>query len=168
MTENTAATAPVTIERTFDAPVELVWRAWTDPQHFAVWYGPNGASIPEASMDVRVGGKRLVCMQMSTPNGAMEMWFTGEYLEVDEHRRVVYSESMADKDGNVLPAADMGMPAGTPDTTEVVVELRDLGARTHMTMTHRGVPADSPGAAGWNMAFDKLALHLKDETAPTS
>ena len=167
MTDHAAA-VPVTIERTFDAPVEMVWGAWTDPQHFAAWYGPNGANIPEATMDVHVGGKRLVCMQMTTPNGSMEMWFTGEYLEVDKHHRLVYSESMADKDGNVLSAADMGMPPGTPDTTEVIVELRDLGGRTQMTMTHRGVPADSPGATGWNMAFDKLALHLKNETAPTA
>jgi hypothetical protein len=41
-------------------------------------------------------------------------------------------------------------------TTEVRVELTDLGDRTRMVLTHSGVPADSPGAAGWTMAFDKL------------
>ena len=49
---------------------------WTDPTHFAGWYGPAGASIPIANMDVRVGGKRLVCMVMETPNGTRRMWFT--------------------------------------------------------------------------------------------
>ena len=51
----------------------------------------------------------------------------------------------------------MGMPDGHPTTTEVIVELEDLGGRTRMVVTHVGVPADSPGAAGWAMALDKLA-----------
>ena len=160
MTNTDDPTDAVVIERTFDAPVDVIWRMWTDPEHFAAWYGPNGAAIPEATMDVRVGGRRLVCMQMTTPNGIMEMWFTGEYREVDELRRLVYTESMSDREGNILSPADMGMPVGFPDTTLVVVELRDLDGRTSMTMTHHGIPADSPGAAGWNMAFDKLANHI--------
>jgi hypothetical protein len=54
----------------------------------------------------------------------------------------------------------MGMPEGHPTTTEVLVELDDLGGRTRMTVTHVGVPEDSPGAAGWRMALDKLATHV--------
>src|SRR5436309_325295 len=65
----------VVIERTFDAPVEHMWQMWTDPEHFKAWYGPEGASIPIAKMDVRVGGTRLVCMEVQTPNGPMQMWF---------------------------------------------------------------------------------------------
>jgi hypothetical protein len=67
---------------------------------------------------------------------------------------------MADENGHVMSPEDMGMPAGHPTTTEVRVELEDLGGRTKMVMTHVGIPADSPGAAGWTMAFDKLAAHL--------
>jgi uncharacterized protein YndB with AHSA1/START domain len=52
-------------------------------------YGPDGAVIPVAKMDVRVGGSRLVCMEMGTPNGQMRMWFTGEYREVVENKRLV-------------------------------------------------------------------------------
>ena len=59
---------------------------WTEPEHFRSWYGPDGATIPVAKMDVRVGGTRLVCMEMQTPNGAMQMWFTGEYREVVDNR----------------------------------------------------------------------------------
>lgn len=84
------------------------------------------------------------------------MWFTGEFLEVIEHRRLVYTESMADANGNVLSAAEAGMPDGHPTTTTVTVELEDLGDHTRMVMTHKGVPAGSPSAAGWTMAFDKL------------
>lgn len=48
----------VTIERTLDAPVALVWQMWTEPDHFASWYGPTGARVSVAEMDVRVGGHR--------------------------------------------------------------------------------------------------------------
>lgn len=158
MTDN--AQNSVVIERTLEASVELVWKLWTEPEHFAAWYGPQGASIPTAEMDVRVGGTRLLCMAMETPNGPMLMWFTGKYTEVVENQRLVYNDAMADADGNVMSPADAGMPEGHPEFTEVIVELEDLGGRTKMVMTHVGVPADSPGASGWNMAFDKLEAHI--------
>ena len=160
MPDNNVSQDAVVIERSFDAPVDLIWRMWTDPEHFKAWYGPDGATIPVAKMDVRVGGTRLVSMEMQTPNGPMQMWFAGEYLEVVENERLVYTEFMSDKDGNVLSPADMGMPDGHPTTTEVRVDLEDLGGRTKMVMTHAGIPEDSPGAAGWAMAFDKLAAHV--------
>lgn len=149
------------IERTLDSPVSLVWQMWTEAEHFKAWYGPKGASIPVANMDVRVGGSRLLCMEMQTPKGAMKMWFTGEYREVVVNERLVYTESMCDADGNVISPAAMGMPAGHPETTEVIVELEDLGQRTRMIMTHVGIPADSPGAGGWGMALDKMGVYLE-------
>jgi uncharacterized protein YndB with AHSA1/START domain len=161
MTQNDGSQDAVVIERSFDAPVDVIWQMWTDPEHFKAWYGPDGATIPVAKMDVRVGGTRLVGMEMQTPNGAMQMWFTGEYLEVVDNERLVYTESMSDENGNVMSPSDMGMPEGHPTTTEVRVELEDAGGRTNMVMTHVGIPADSPGAAGWAMAFDKLAAHVE-------
>jgi uncharacterized protein YndB with AHSA1/START domain len=154
----------VRIERSFDAPVDLIWQMWTDPEHFAAWYGPDGATIPVARMDVRVGGTRLVCMEMQTPNGPMRMWFTGEYREVVEKERLVYTESMADEHGNVMTPSDMNMPEEHPTTTEVRVELEGLGGRTKMLLTHAGIPSDSPGAAGWTMALDKLAARVEAHT----
>ena len=146
----------VVIERTFDAPIELVWRMWTEAEHFQSWYGPQGASIPVANMDVQVGGKRLICMEMQTPNGPMQMWMCGEYLEISPTGRLVYTESMSDENGNIMSPAAMGMP-GHPEVTEVIVELEALGERTRMVMTHVGVPAGSPGEGGWMQAFDKMS-----------
>ncbi len=147
----------VVIERIFEAPVGLIWQLWTEPEQFQKWYGPQGMAIPVANMNVRVGGKRLICMEMQTPDRSMKMWFTGEYVEVVPNERLVYTDSMADENGNVMSPSAMGMPDGHPETTEVIVELKDLGGRTKMVMTHAGVPADSGGAGGWNQAFDKLA-----------
>ena len=164
MTQNASENA-VVIERTFDAPLDLIWQMWTEPEHFKAWYGPGGATIPVASMDVHVGGARLVCMEMQTPAGPRQMWFTGEYREVVKNKRLVYTESMSDENGNVISPSELGMPDGHPTTTEVIVELEDLGGRTKIVMTHVGVPADSPGAMGWTAAFDKLAAHLEAEIA---
>ena len=155
-----ASTDAVVLERSFDAPVELIWQMWTDPEHFKAWYGPEGANIAVANMDIRVGGTRLVCMEMQSPNGPMQMWFTGEYRVVIENERLVYTESMADANGNLLEPSTMGMPDGHPTTTEVTVEFHAVDGRTEMVMTHAGIPSDSPGATGWTMAFDKLAAYV--------
>jgi len=149
-------TKDVTIERTFDAPIDLIWSMWTEAEHFARWYGPTGASIPKAEMDVSIGGRRFIAMEMQTPDGPMKMHFAGEYREIQPKTRLVYTEAMADADGNLMTAEQMGMPEGSPMETSVVVELSEVDGGTHVVMTHVGVPADSPGAMGWNMAIDKL------------
>jgi uncharacterized protein YndB with AHSA1/START domain len=160
MTDDIRAPDAVRIERTLDAPVELVWQMWTRPDLFASWYGPEGATVDVAEMDLRIGGRRLVRMQIDTPGGAHEMWFTGEHVDIVENRRLVYTESMADADGNIVAPSTIGMPADHPETTTVTVELDAVDGGTTMVMTHAGIPSDSPGAAGWNMAFDKLVTRL--------
>lgn len=146
----TSATPDTVLERTVDATPAEVWRLWTDPDQFRSWYGPAGASIPTARFDLRPGGERVVAMVVSTPGGERAMWFRGEHVEVDAPRLLVYTEAMSDEDGGPL----------SPLTT-VRVELEDLGeAGALVRVTHHGVPADSPGAAGWNMALDKLVAAL--------
>ena len=149
----------VVIERIFEAPIDIIWQMWTDPDHFKNWYGPTGFTVPVADMDMRVGGKRLVCM--ASPDGSMKMWTTGEYIEIALKERLVYTESQADENGNVVSPSSMGMPEGYPTTTEVTVLLEDLGGRTKMVMTHAGMPAGSGAGSGWEQAFDKLADHIK-------
>ena len=156
MTNNDADNS-VVIKRTVEAPIDLVWKMWTEAEHFKQWYGPMGATIPEAEINATVGGRRLVCMEMQTPNGPMKMWLTGEHSEVTPPTRLVYTESPSDEHGNIQTES---MPEGFPITTEVIVELTDLGEKTNMTMTHVGVPADSPGAQGWEMALDKLLDYI--------
>ena len=159
MNDSTITEDAVVIERTFEAAVDLIWQMWTDPEHFKQWYGPKGFTVPVADMDLRVGGKRLICM--ATPDGSMKMWTTGEFTEIVPNERLVYTESPADENGNVVSPSDMGMPEGYPATTEVTVSLEDLGGRTKMVMTHAGVPASSGAGGGWEQAFDKLADHIE-------
>ena len=146
----------VRLKRTFDAPIDVVWRMWTDPALFQQWYGPMGMSIPTAEMDVTVGGTRKINMQMQTPERTMSMWFIGVFKELNAPNRLVYTESMCDPEGTIISPQSMGMPEGSPDITEVIVELSEDGGKTHMTMVHVGVPAGTAGEGGWNQALDKL------------
>ena len=149
----------VVIERTFNASVGFIWQMWTDPEHFKNWYGPKGFTVPVANMDLRIGGKRLICM--SSPDGSMKMWTVGEYKEIVPNERLVYTESPSDENGNMVSPSAMGMPEGYPTVTEVIVLLEDLGGRTKMVMKHAGVPAASGAGGGWEQAFDKLADYIK-------
>jgi uncharacterized protein YndB with AHSA1/START domain len=152
----------VKIQREFDAPIGNVWKMWTDPELFKQWYGPKGMSVPTAEMDLVVGGTRKICMEMKTPERTMTMWFIGVYKEIKSPSRLVYTESMCDEDGTIISSESMGMPAGHPDITEVIVELSEANGKTTMTMVHVGVPEGSAGEGGWNQAFDKLAEVVGD------
>ena len=151
----------VVIERIFEASVDLIWQMWVQPERFKKWYGPKGFSVPVAEIDAQVGGKRLVCMEMQTPDRTMKMWTVGEHKEIITNQRLVYTESMSDENGHpiAMPGSD------SPMMTEVSIELEDLGGRTKMVMTHAGIPADSGGNAGWEQAFDKLANLLETVTS---
>lgn len=141
----------VVLERLLAAPRPVVWAMWTDPAQFSSWYGPAGATCGPVRFDVQPGGERVLAMTVRTPSGERTMWFTGEFLEVDAPSVLVYTEAVTDRDGG---------PAQSP-ITSVRLELTEDGPGTRLRLVHRGIPADSPGATGWQMALDKLeaALH---------
>jgi len=152
------------IERVFDAPRELVWRAWTEPEMAMRWWGPKGFTAPACEIDFRVGGKILSAMQSPEFNEGRPIWSTGVYREIDPLERIVMSDSFADEHGNVVPATHYGMGEEFPLEMLVTVTFEDLDGKTRMTLRHEGLPAgemkDGAGA-GWNESFDKLAEILK-------
>lgn len=81
---------------------------------------------------------------------------------VIENQCLDHTDSMSDENGSVKSPEQMGMPKGHPTTTEVRIELEHVGGGTRMVLTHLGVPAGSPGAAGWAMALDKLTANLDE------
>jgi uncharacterized protein YndB with AHSA1/START domain len=76
----------VTIQRVFDYPIELVWQAWTDPEHIANWWSPKGIQTEIIEHEFAVGGKWKYKMPM--PNGS-EFIAEGEYIEIKHHERIV-------------------------------------------------------------------------------
>jgi len=158
----TADQETLVIERVFDAPRELVWKAWTVPERMMRWSCPKGFTTPVLKIDLRVGGKYLQCMRSSD---GQDYWSTGVYREISAPRRLVCSDSFADEHGNVVPASHYGMIGEYPDVLEVTVTLEELDKnRTQMTLQHAGIPEGEIreiSIAGWNESLDKLAESLK-------
>ena len=150
------------VTRVFNAPVNLVWRAWTEPEHFMKWWGPKEFISPVCKIDLRVGGKYLFCMRQK--NGEMDMFNSGEFKEIIVNKKLVCTQSMSDKEGNVISPSQYGMGPEFPDEMIVDVTFEDLGGKTKITMRQIGMPASKMkdmAGAGWNQSFDKLEESLK-------
>ena len=150
----------LTITRIFDAPRELVWKAWTEPDSFKKWWGPIGFTAPACQIDFRVGGNYLSCMM--SPEGK-DYWTTGTYQEIIPLERIVYTDSFSDDKGNIVPATYYAMSADFPLEMKVTVTFEDYNGKTEMTLRHEGLPPDiiSECRTGWSQSFEKLADSLK-------
>ena len=143
------ATPVLRMERTFDAPVDSVFRAWSDPRELALWaWGSMGNDV-KADVDLRVGGAYRIT---TTQTGQVTLAFEGTYEDVVPGRRLVYSLHWD---------APMGYDA--PDE-RVTVEFVGRGEQTDVTFVHEGVPAGvarDTHEKGWANTFDMLAQHLR-------
>jgi uncharacterized protein YndB with AHSA1/START domain len=142
-------TEGIEITRVFDAPRELVFKAWTEPERFAVWYGGPEGEIPmeTCSMDVRPGGEWRALMIFGPER--REIPFSGVYREVVEPERLVFT--VTDQD-----------PAEFNDLVTVI--LTDLGdGKTEMFFSQTGGGLTEQGyeaaKKGWGGFFDTMAEH---------
>lgn len=156
----TKNTNDIVIERIFNAPIKLVWRAWTEPEHFMKWWGPKTFTCPIARMDLRVGGKYFWAMQ--SPDGFIG-YNTGEFVIVDPMTTLAFTNHFADEHGNVVPPTYYGMPGEDSDNVTTTIILEDLGEKTRMTFRHTVLEVDEHTEnekLGWNESLDKLAESL--------
>lgn len=152
------------IERIFDAPRELVWRAWTEPDLVMRWWGPEIFTCPVAQIDLRVGGKFLFCMQSDSGPEIWQkgIWSTGVYREIVEPERIVCTDCFADEQGNVVPATYYGMPEDIPLEMLLTVTFEEYEGKTRLTLRHVGLPEtmEQDAGAGWSQSLDKMAVEL--------
>jgi uncharacterized protein YndB with AHSA1/START domain len=94
------------VERDFDAPIELVFKAWTESDRLVQWWGPRGWTTTNYKMEVKPGGVWHYCMR--GPAGE-ESWGKAVYQEVVEPTRLVYTDAFSDAEGNIVE----GMPVFT-------------------------------------------------------
>jgi uncharacterized protein YndB with AHSA1/START domain len=146
----------ITITRIFDAPLELVWKAWTEPERLKEWWGPKDWSSPSWELDLRVGGKFLYCMR--SPEG-QDIWGTGIIKKIDPMMELSFTDSFADKEGNVVSGSQYIPGENFPLEMIVTVRFEDLNGKTKMTLTHEKMPVTQGDGAtqGWSESFDKLA-----------
>jgi len=143
----------IVITRVFDAPRELVFRAWTDPKHMARWWGPKGFTNRVEQMDVRPGGVWRIIMCM--PDGA-EHPAQGVYQEIVPPERLVFTNDAVDKDGNVIIGGF------------TTVTFDDQNGKTKLTLQTRGVAKVAYAAnflkgmeMGWTQSLERLGESLE-------
>lgn len=156
----------VVITREFDAPIERVWSAWTEPEQVKKWWGPKSFTAPVVEIDFREGGRYLFSMQSDEWMDGREIFSTGTYQEIVPLEKIVCTDSFADERGDVVSASYYDMPGEIPLELTVTIEFEDLGDdRTRMTLTHVGMIASEADnmEAGWGESFDKLAKSLQEE-----
>ena len=148
------------IERTFDAPRELVWRAWTDPAHFVRWWAPKIFTTPHCTIDLRVGGELHYCMRSSEGEEAWKkgIWGKGVFKEIVPPSRLVLDWYFSNEKGDIVSPAEFGMPE-IPRDMLLTVTFEDRDGKTFMRM-RQSLPlplARKLGAhEGWGQSFDKL------------
>lgn len=150
-----AAENEIVITRVFEAPIQMVWDAWTKPEHFAKWWGPKNYTSPDPKIDLRVGGKLLWAMR--GPDLAHHT--AGVFREVISPTRLVCDTHFSDATGEKVRPADIGFPGDWNGETTISVRLEDLGDRTRMTMRQTGTPREfhDMSRAGWGTSLEKLA-----------
>jgi uncharacterized protein YndB with AHSA1/START domain len=149
------------LTRLFNAPRELVWKAWTDPRQFAKWWGPHGFTAPVCELDVRVGG--TINVQMKGPDGSpweKPMPMGGRFLEIVPPERLVFTTTAFPdgkggwklKNRNEVTLAEKG------GKTELVLRVTVLKSSPEIAQALAGMEM------GWSQSLEKLeALVVKKE-----
>jgi uncharacterized protein YndB with AHSA1/START domain len=162
------AAEELVIERVFDAPRELVFRAWSEPERLAQWWGPKGFALETVRLDFRPGGSFHYSMQ---PPQGPKMWGLFTYREIVPPERIVFVNAFADEQGAI--AANPWLPDWAREVRNELL-LEDLGGRTRLTL--RGRPLGATDAqrrlfvemrssmqAGFKGTFEKLDALLARE-----
>lgn len=121
------------VTRLFNAPLSLVWKAWSDPEYVMQWWGPEGFTSPLAQIDFREGAPSLVCMSSPEYGDHYSIW---RYEKIVPMQRIEYIHNLADKDGKKVDPVEIGMPPDFPQDQRHTVTFKDVGnGQTEMTVT---------------------------------
>jgi uncharacterized protein YndB with AHSA1/START domain len=163
MTRTVNETERMVVTRVFDAPRELVWKAWTDPKYVMQWWGPKGWTSPVCEIDFRVGGKYLCCMR--GPDG-YEGWNAGEYHEIVLHEKIVSTMYFSDSKGNKIDPAQPGVEHEAIEGAYDVTLFEDLGnGKTRLTFIGNEPmqnAIESGQLEGWKEILDKVAAVVEE------
>ncbi|HUR98448.1 MAG TPA: SRPBCC domain-containing protein [Pyrinomonadaceae bacterium] len=143
-----ASDRELVITRVFDAPREMVFQAWSKAENLVRWFGPSEFTLPFCEIDFRVGGSYRFCMR--SPSGEKH-WVSGEYREITEPSRLVFSWNREDAAGEIW--------------TRTIVDLTFVqrGRGTELTL-RQGMFETGPFCEehgfGWNQSLDRLAAFV--------
>lgn len=152
------------IERVFDAPRQLLWNAFTQPELMMQWWGPEYFTSPSCKIDFRVGGKYLYCMR--GPDGT-DYWSGGTYKEIVPLEKIVCTDSFADEKGDVVDPTSYGFDPIFPKENVVTFTFEEIGDKTKLTILYvveseavLEIMRKVQMREGWEGSLDKLARSL--------
>ena len=156
-------TLNMVIVRTIHAPLEKVWRAWSEEALVKKWWGPRAFTAPVAKMNFKEGEKSLVCMRS---NNGFEIYNTWSYTKIIPMQRIEFIQHFADKSGNKITPSAIGLPAGIPENVLHVITLHAVGTdKTEISITEFGYSDGQTvemSKAGMNECLDKMEEYLKN------
>jgi uncharacterized protein YndB with AHSA1/START domain len=140
----------------FDAPRELVFHAWKDPEHLKHWYAPDGCTIEFKSLDVKPGGTFHSCIHDPVHG---ECWIKGIYREVTPPEKLVMTMVLSNAQGGDVSAGNAGKPEDWPEAIVTTVTFEEQGGKTRLTL-HQTVDENEAKKTGayqsWFSMFEKL------------
>jgi uncharacterized protein YndB with AHSA1/START domain len=153
-------TQDLVITRIIDAPVEKVWKAWTDCEQVKRWWGPKDYTSEKCQLDLRVGGNFIFAMRAPAEQGGGESYTAGVYKNIEVGKLLEFSQYLSDQDGNKIDPAQIGMPADFPKEMTTVVNFKAKGELTELKIRVSGWTEGQMyvyALAGWHQSIDKLA-----------
>jgi len=148
------------ITHLFDAPVEMVFQAWTDPEQLTKWYAPDGCSISYKHLELKEKGSFHSCIH-DPAHG--DCWVKGKYLEINAPEKLVFSMTLSNEAGDTLAANDAGKPGDWPMEILTTVYFSPVGRQTKLSL-HQSVPEASAKENGafqsWIKMLNKLSALL--------
>ncbi|MFA6469329.1 MAG: SRPBCC domain-containing protein [Bacteroidota bacterium] len=153
------------VTRILDAPVEKIWKAWTDPKEVMKWWGPKYFASPSCVIDLREGGKYIFCMRAPKEMGGQDSYTSGIYTKIVPLARLEFTQGMSDKEGNRLDPSALGLPPDFPKELHTTIEFRRI--RPDMTELIITESSWTPGQmyvysiVGLHQCIDKLAESVK-------
>ena len=148
--------AELVLARVFHAPRELVFRAWTDAEHFARWFGPHGSTLPFCRLDARPGG--TLHYQHHFPDHP-DVWIRGTYTEVAPPERIAFTVWFSDESGGRVERP------GFPAEMSIAVHFAAHPDGALVTIRHAGLVTDQGEVQGWTESLDRLAQTVAELAA---
>jgi uncharacterized protein YndB with AHSA1/START domain len=148
------------ITHLFDAPIAVVFEAWTDPEKLRHWYAPDGCTIEYKSIDIKQGGQYHSCIHDPIHG---DCWIIGTYLEILPPEKLVFTMQLSNENGDKTNAFTAGKSAEWPAEILTTVTFQSIGDQTKATIhqTVSEAEAKKTGAyQSWIKMFNKLNKQL--------
>jgi len=160
----------IRIEKVFDAPREMVWKAWTEPEMIKKWWGPEGFTAPSAKIDLKVGGKYTYAMK--GPEGSKwdrVMYSSGIFKEIVLMEKIVVTDYFSDEHSNKIEPSKEGQDADFPTEMTSTILFEEIeGGKTKLSIIYPKPENEKQFQAilksgmkeGWLSSLDKMAKAL--------